>query len=94
MEISFSSVGRAVAYNARGRGIESHRGHCFFSEVKHALLTNKQTIENKNKTKERFVFVSIEACNNMYFRPILNTHVYADCTHISTITHLLPGFGK
>jgi hypothetical protein len=26
MEISFSSVGRAVAYNARGPRIESHQG--------------------------------------------------------------------
>ena len=31
VEISFSSVGRAVAYNVKGPGIESHcRGHCIF----------------------------------------------------------------
>ena len=30
VEIFFSSVGRAVAYNARGLGIESQRGHCIF----------------------------------------------------------------
>ena len=30
VEISFSSGGRVVAYNARGPRIESHLGHCIF----------------------------------------------------------------
>jgi hypothetical protein len=30
VETSFSSVGRAVAYNARGSGVESQRGLCIF----------------------------------------------------------------
>jgi hypothetical protein len=30
VEISFSSVGRAVSYSARGPGIDSNRGHCIF----------------------------------------------------------------
>jgi hypothetical protein len=32
VEISFSSVGRVVVYNAtaRGPGIESHQGYCIF----------------------------------------------------------------
>ena len=38
VEISVSSVGRVVSYNARGPGIESHQGHCIFRKVKHALL--------------------------------------------------------
>ena len=30
VEISFSPVGRAVAYNVKGPEIESHWGHCIF----------------------------------------------------------------
>ena len=30
VEISFSSVGRALTYNTGDPGIESHQGHCIF----------------------------------------------------------------
>jgi hypothetical protein len=38
VEISFSSVGKAMAYNVRGPGIKSQSGTLHCSGVKHALM--------------------------------------------------------
>jgi hypothetical protein len=36
--LGWEPVGREVAYNVRGPGIESHQEHCIFLEIKYTLL--------------------------------------------------------
>jgi hypothetical protein len=77
VEISFSSVGREVAYNVRGPWIESHQGTLHFSEIKYTLLL------------QLTLYKPITVCWSSTDIIIISLNVTLSCHDIVTVEYIL-----